>query len=213
MITKNDWDDALDAWVEDERERLGGPPSPEEVVAFLSGALSPADAARVRTLLVYYPELTDLLTERIEQPRVSWKPAALRVYAVAATLVIAMLAIAVAREWKTNTQPSFHTARHELTSFPTRGIAPVQEIAGGQQRYRIVAVPSQLPADGEYEIEITRGKAVLWRAGGVPPVDGAFDISVPGAFLKPGEYALNVYAPHDAERRLIEHYRFRVLDR
>ena len=56
MITKNDWDDALDAWVAEECERLGGPPTPEEVVAYLSGDLPDAEVTRIRALMVYYPD-------------------------------------------------------------------------------------------------------------------------------------------------------------
>ena len=65
MTTKDDWDAALDVWAREERERLGGPPEPEEVVAFLRGELPPEEAARIRALLVYYPELNTLLDDAV----------------------------------------------------------------------------------------------------------------------------------------------------
>jgi hypothetical protein len=63
MIGKDDWDAATSDFMARERERLGGPPSAEDVVAFARGELTGAQAERVRTLLVYYPELLAPLPE------------------------------------------------------------------------------------------------------------------------------------------------------
>jgi hypothetical protein len=68
MNTKADWDAAAAELMAAERERLGGPPSPEEVAAFVSGELSEAEAERIRALLAYYPELTSILTEPAPPP-------------------------------------------------------------------------------------------------------------------------------------------------
>ena len=64
MSDRNDWHAATDELRARERERLGDPPTPEEVVALSRGELSDAEAARVRALLVVYPDLTDVLTGR-----------------------------------------------------------------------------------------------------------------------------------------------------
>jgi hypothetical protein len=63
MIGKDDWDAAAEELMARERERLGEPPTPEEVVAYSRGELSDEQAERVRALLVAYPQLTDVLTE------------------------------------------------------------------------------------------------------------------------------------------------------
>lgn len=208
MITKRDWDNALDTWVEAERERLGGPPSPEDVVAYLSGELPPAEAARVRALLVYYPELTPLLTERIEKPRVVRKPFALRLYAVAATAVIALLGVNAIEQRRESARPAVVVSQHELNANLTRsGGGSTYELPAGRERYLITAVPTDPPTEPAYTLEITREGRVLWRARGVRPVDDTFVIDVPGAFLKPGSYALNVRAGD----RLVERYPFKCV--
>lgn len=211
MTTKRDWDNALDTWVEEERERLGGPPSPEDVVAYLSGELPAAEAARVRALLVYYPELTPLLTERIEQPRVVRKPLALRLYAIAATAVIALLGVNAIEQRRESARPAVVVSQHELNANLTRsgGGRFTYELPAGRERYLITAVPAQPPTETAYTLEIRRDGRVLWSARRVRPVDDTFVLDVPGAFLEPGAYALDVRAGG----RLIERYPFRCVTR
>lgn len=208
MITRTDWDNALDSWVADERERLGGPPSPEEVVAYLSGELPPAEAARVRALLVYYPELTPLLDERIEKPRVLGKPRVLQAYAIAATVTIALLTGVVVRLQEKSDQPAVPSSAHEFHALLARGVrsAVAYELPAGQERYLITAVPIEPPSEPAYEIEITRETAVLWRARGVRPLNDTFVIDIPGGFLTPGTYTLSI----KSAGHIVERYRFNV---
>lgn len=194
MTTKTDWDAALDSWIDDERERLGGPPTPEEIVAFLNGELPPAEAARVRALLVYYPELTPMLAERIEKPRViAHRPRALQLYAVAATLIIALLSADTFLQRRRNAQPVALTAHHVFTPTLTRGgVGAAYELPAGEARYLLTIVPAERPSDSEHEIEIARDSRVLWRARDVRAIGDAFVIDVPGRFLDPGTYTLHV---------------------
>jgi hypothetical protein len=209
MITKDDWNDALDAWIVEERERLGGPPTPEEVVAYLSGQLPPAAAARVRALLVYYPELTPLLTERIEKPRELRQPFfALRLYAAAATLALVTVGATAIREHQRSIAPVALSSHHEFTADHTRGAGPSFVLAGGQRRYLVTAVPTEAPIESAYELEIARNSRVLWTATNVRPIDNAFVIDIPGEFLAPGEYTLSIRAGE----RLVDHYPFRVTE-
>ena len=207
MITKNDWDAALDAWVDGECERLGGPPTREEVVAYLRGELPPAEAARVRALLVYYPELTSLLTERIEKPLPVRRPRALQLYAVAATLVIALLSTDAFVQRRRSAQPAALTSHHIFSPSLTRGGAdPAYELPAGEERYLLTIEPVDTPADEEHEVEIARESRVLWRASGIRPIDDAFVIDVPGRFLAPGTYTLRVRTGG----KLVARYTFRV---
>ncbi|HEX6095772.1 MAG TPA: hypothetical protein VF432_05550 [Thermoanaerobaculia bacterium] len=204
MITKTDWDAALDAWVDAECERLGGPPTQEQIVACLRGELPPDEAARVRALLVYYPELTPLLTQRIEKrPR----PRALQLYAVAATLIIALLSADTFVQRRRNVQPAAFSAHHELRPILTRsGANATYELPSGEAHYLLTLVPVETPGEEEHEVEIARGSRVLWRARGVRPIDDAFIIDVPGQFLEPGTYTLRVRAGH----QLVARYTVRV---
>lgn len=203
MTTKAEWNAALDSWVAEERDRLGGPPSPEEVVAYLSGELSGDAGARVRALLVYYPELTPLLDGRIE-PRPRRRPFALQAYAAAATFVIGALLFV-----RDDRDPIVATSHHELTPFRARGPAAVYELPAGEPQYLVTIVPSSPPA-GAYDIEIARGGKVVWRARDVRAVDGTFVLTIPGAFLDDGTYTLNV---RSGGGRLVDQYRFRITPR
>ena len=211
MITKNDWDDALDAWVAEERERLGGPPTPEEVVAYLRGELAPNEAARIRTLLVYYPELTPLLNERLDEPRSLRKSLAPRLFAAAAMLAVATLTTLLIQERQRNMLPSAHSSHHELSALRVRGSEVAIELPAGEERYLLTVVPSEPPSEDEYQIEIVHESEVLWSASGIRPIDDIFDITVPGRFLKPGTYTLNVYALGGVQPQLADRYTFRVV--
>ena len=205
MITKTDWDDALDAWVDGECERLGGPPPQEQIVAYLRGELPPEEAARVRALLVYYPELTPLLTQ---QPPASHRPRALQLYAVAATLIIALLSADAFVQRRRNAQPAALSAHHVFSPSLTRsGASATYALPAGEARYLLTIVPVERPALVEHEVEIARESRVLWRARGVRPLDDTFVIDVPGHFLEPGTYTLRVRAG----QQLVARYTFRVL--
>ena len=199
MITRDDWNAALDAWVEQERERLGGHPSPAEIAAYLRGELSAAESARVRALLVYYPELTPLLAKPRSR-RISW----VHGYAIAATLVVAFLAIQPRKPG----EPVVPTSRHEFTAFRVRGPAPEYEIPAGDSPYQIVAVPSVPPADDPYRIQIVRDSQLVWSID-VRPLEDTFVIDIPGKFLKPGAYTMRI----SRQGELIERYPFRVVAR
>lgn len=206
MITTDDWNDALDAWIAEERERLGGSPTPEEIVAFLRGELSPAEAARVQALLVYTPELTPLLSERSDRERATRKRASLRIYAGAVTLAVVLFGTDALQQRRRNAQPTVPSSHHEFNALLARGPAPVSELVAGQERYLITAVPSAPPAEPAYKLEITRDSRVLWSARDVRPIDDTFVIDVPGRFLTPGTYTLSVLA----DGRLVDRYPFRV---
>jgi anti-sigma factor RsiW len=206
MITKSNWTDALDAWVAEERERLGDPPTPEEIVAFLRGGLPPPEAARVQALLVYNPELTPLLAERSDRLRATRKRTSLRIYAGAVTLAAVLLGTDAMQQRRRSAEPSLPSSHHEFNALLARGPAPVYELPAGQERYLITAVPSAPPAEPAYELQILRGSRVLWSARDVRPVADTFVIYVPGRFLAPGTYTLNVLA----DGHLVDRYPFRV---
>jgi hypothetical protein len=61
MIRKTDWQTAYRDLIAEGRQRMGDPPTVEEIEAYLRGDLAAEDAERVRELLIYYPELADAM--------------------------------------------------------------------------------------------------------------------------------------------------------
>ena len=61
MIRKTDWQAAYRDLIAEGRQRMGEPPTAEEIEAYLRGDLAAEDAKRVRELLIYYPELADAM--------------------------------------------------------------------------------------------------------------------------------------------------------
>lgn len=57
MITRSDWQTVNEQRMAADRERLGGPPPTEEILAYLRGELSAEDEERMRERLVCHPEL------------------------------------------------------------------------------------------------------------------------------------------------------------
>jgi hypothetical protein len=194
MITKQDWDTALDRWIVRERERLGGPPSPEEVVAFTRGELPQRESARVRALLVYYPELTPLLDDAIP-PRVSalaWRDA--RLGAIAAAFIIAVLSVMLVLQMKHDREPFAYTSRHTVDLRNSRGGTEwhIYALPSNEEQVLLdVLLPEDLPYRA-YRVEITdvRQSKIVWSAA---ELRAPFSISIPRKFLRPGTYRLDVY--------------------
>jgi len=66
MIDRSEWDDAADAFLARERERLGPPPTAAELAAYARGELTEEETARIRALLVVHPEAADMLTADVD---------------------------------------------------------------------------------------------------------------------------------------------------
>lgn len=206
MLTRDDLNDALDSWFVEERERLGGKPPAETIVAFLRGQLPAEESARVQTLLAYYPELTPLLKERSDKERAARKRTTLKMYVGATTLMAAILASDTLQQRRKSGQPVVPSSHHEFNPLLARGPATIYELTAGQQRYLITIVPSEPPAATAYNLEIARDARVLWRAQHVRPVNDVFIIDIPGAFLTPGTYTLSIRA----DGKIVDRYSFRV---
>jgi hypothetical protein len=217
MTTNNDWLAAAEAAIVEERERLGGPPSPEEVVAYLAGELPRAEAARIRALLVYYPELTPLLDERVvvRQRHNVWLPVAAMLVAAIAGVLALREQHDVARLRDTMSAPYVHGSRHELLATSLRGVrsvSPAYELPPDEDRYLLVPTLAYAPAYPDYRLDLVdlrRGR-VVWSAHGVQPAGRAFTISVPRQFLHAGMYELGVYGLADGRTDLLASFRLHV---
>jgi len=63
MVEELDWKALYRRLITEGRERAGDPPTADEVDALFRGDLSEEEAARVRGLLVYYPEIARVMTQ------------------------------------------------------------------------------------------------------------------------------------------------------
>src|SRR5258708_30018936 len=63
MIEKSEWDILYRSLIAEGRKGLGEPPSADEVQALFDGELPDEEAARVRALLVYYPEMARVMMQ------------------------------------------------------------------------------------------------------------------------------------------------------
>ena len=63
MVNRSDWETAYRDVIERGRERVGDPPTPEQLVAWSRGELPESEAERIRELLAYYPDLAEALAE------------------------------------------------------------------------------------------------------------------------------------------------------
>lgn len=202
MITKNDWTEALDAWIVAERERLGGPPTPEEVVAYTCGELAGAEAARVKALLVYYPELTPLLTVQKRHRIARLMPAA------------AGVGIGVLMTLLMQPRPSdlwVHPSRHELHAVQTRGASatpPVYELPADEKRYLLTLVLSHEANYPKYRIDIANVTSTITSE----PADNAFEVSIDRELIRGGIQRVDVYGLDQGGEHHLESYRIRVRD-
>jgi len=201
MIAKHEWDLGLNEWIIEERERLGGPPMPEEVVAFTRGELPESEAERVRALLVYYPELTSLLDE-VETPA-PWNYA--RLMTLAAAVVIAVLSVLLVQKTRENREPFAYTARHVVDLRLSRGhtVAQVYALPVREEKYLLdVLLPDDLPYRA-YRVDIvdTRRSKIVWSKDDVQP---PITIAIRRSFLRAGMYRMDIYGATNARMEMVE---------
>lgn len=63
MVSDPDWKEAYQRLLADGRNRLGPPPTAEQVQALFAGELPEAEVEKVRELLAYYPEMARAMTD------------------------------------------------------------------------------------------------------------------------------------------------------
>lgn len=201
MTTRKDFDAAVESWAAGKRERLGGPPSSEEIAAYLRGDLSPEEHERVRTLLVLHPELNDFLKVR----RRTWLPA----FNIAATILIAILGVALYVRRDTPEEPRVLAPAHVLRARDERAPAPPLVLPRDVAVHRLIVDPPESPSYRIELIDVSEKEAkTVWRAERVRRNEGEpLEILLPRAFLEGRAYRLDVYGAY-AER--LESFRLQV---
>jgi len=213
MITANDWNDALASSIAEERERLGGRPTAEEIVAYTRGELDPATTQRVRALLVYNPDLTPYLRLRERKPRFF-----LRLQTLAAGLLLPVLALSgwmVSNAHRIAMQPQVMLARQELRVTPTRGSGTRAATIVRADRYLLAPRLRGTPTEGTYRLQLldlsSAEPKVVWTTQDVRPIGRSFELAIPGEFLREGDYRLDIEATDRAASPSVERFAFRVV--
>ena len=239
MITKSELQAIHGQMLAERRRRLGAPPTNEELFAFMRGELSSDDEARVRELLIAYPELARAMAEPFPedgelseaelashwnslQKRIHGDPAQRRVRywqrtsaALAAAMILAFGGLVWQRQ--ASLAPRVATSRHLLLPDGQRGAGePATVISADGNAFVLIASLIDPPACDAYRLEIvTAGGAprTLWRSAALGrPGNDTFEIVVPRAFLAPGLYKVIVYGVTGERQEQLSSYSLRVPD-
>lgn len=232
MIRKSDWQAVQDEMIAEDRRTLGAPPTVEEMLAYASGELAPEEEARVRALLVAYPELARALTvpfpaeggEGVSQQDVSrrWKSFQTQIrpeekrgkvlqfwrtsFALAATLALVFGGLL----WRESRDEPRVLGDAQLLAGAQRGGAspPVTLDAGDAPAVLIVPLYGAGSFE-RYRLELVDTKErVLWRSGLLKRSDDdAFRIEVS---LDAGDYRVVLYGVDATREQRLDTYSLRV---
>ncbi|HEX7152541.1 MAG TPA: hypothetical protein VF618_13720 [Thermoanaerobaculia bacterium] len=187
MITKNEWDEAIDDYLAAERERLGPPPTAEELAAYRRGALSEEGAARVRALLVCWPDV--VFEEEVQPVR---RLPFLRYLPVAAVTTLAFIGgMLVPRLAQ---QPKVFAQTHVLRPAVSVRGTPVNQTVSVKEDSLLILTLDQHPSAATYRLEIVEpaSSRVVRRFDDLPPQpDDTFAVELRG--VAAGQYRLDLY--------------------
>jgi hypothetical protein len=236
MIGKSDWDAAHESVLQEGRERLGPPPTAEELNAYAAGELSAEETARVQELLAYYPDVArtllaeDLLSE--EELAHDWKSLIARtraaetqrrvriwqtIAAVAAVLAIVMSALFA--QTKSN-ERRLTTMLSQPRVVPEVVLRP-EGMRGGDSTATAVSTETEVilnvslfNADeyAEFRMDIVdEAKHVVWsgKAERNEPED-ALNILLPQLFVREAKYQVVLYGLSRGQPKLLQTYTFQT---
>jgi hypothetical protein len=236
MITKADWLAILGDLTAEDREKLGTPPTAEELLAFERGELSPEETERIRRLLVAYPALAHAVAQpfpgederlpdeemdrrwaelrgRIREPR---KPGRVLVFwrALAAGLAIALVGVA----WQAHREramPFVVGDAQILEPDGRRGGGPEGVTLSPNGEWTLLTVPiigSTGYDDYRLDIYAPEAEKPSWRSGAlVRRSNDAFAILVPKPFLAaPGTYRIVLFGLRGSSEEQLATYSVRV---
>jgi hypothetical protein len=239
MITKSELQAIHGQLLADRRRRLGPPPSNEELFAFMRGELAAEDEARVRELLIAYPDLARAMAEPFPeesdlsdveldahwsslQKRIHGDPVQRRVRfwqrtsaALAAAMLLAFGGIVWQRQ--ASVAPRMAAGAHVLFPDGQRGPGDAATLitADGDSYLLIVSLIHPRKFD-KYRLELVTTSAAprtLWSSPALRrPDNDTFRIVVPGAFLAPGRYQVTVWGVSGERQEQLSTYSLRVTE-
>jgi hypothetical protein len=205
MIRKTDLQDVIEEMNEEDRQRLGDPPTFDEMLAYTRGELSAEEEQRVRELLICYPELARTLTEPFEPEETATLAPVLRFRHVWTALAAALALVFAGLYWQADTKARRldrqlslpHVVANEQLLLPDgqRGREHATTLTVTGDSYLLIAALIHEARYPQYRLEIVdAGAKPLWRQAGLQPRDNdTFAVLVPRAFLPPGEYQVVLY--------------------
>ena len=239
MNTKSDWTAVHEQMLEEQRRRLGPPPTVEELEAYSRGELSPGEEDRVRALLVCYPDLArtlisyddveadDSLTP--EQLAADWKslqkrlPAADRTnnvlpfWRTTAAIAAALAVVFGGLLWRARSelsQPRLATEEYVLRSDGARG--PGDDAVVVSARGELVLFSGVLRPQTDfkqYRLDLVSADGnKLWSSAVQPwREDGYFSLLIPRSQLERGRrYQVVLNGVDGARQEVLEKYSIRI---
>jgi len=238
MITKSELQAIHGRITSERRDRLGPPPTDEELFAFMRGELSPADEARVRELLIAYPELARAMAEPFPgedeaelseiEMAVHWNALQKRIHgdatqrrtrawqwtsaALAAALVVAFVGLVRFRQ--ESLAPRVASDAQLLLPDGQRGAGdPFPPLTAQGDSFVLMASLINPPPFPAYQLEIVDAGAsnIVWTSAALQrPANDTFQIVVPRSFLAAGKYRIIVYGVNGARQERLASYSLRV---
>ena len=222
MITRNEWLSAADAFIDEERARLGGPPTDEERAAYVRGELPDAEMERVRALIVYYDDGSLSEEEKAEdwaaieasiaaQPKhESWRR---WLVPMAAALVVAFLAGRFSRS--NDPEPRLHAGGLILESQRTRGVNPeIADLPAEEETFLLEVRLGAAATFPRYRMEVVSIESTpprtVWSGEVELHSGNTLELSLPHSFLDPGLYRIDVSGLNGSNRETLEKFTVRV---
>jgi hypothetical protein len=216
MITKADWQSVNQELMADQRERLGEPPTADELLAYMRGELPPEDEERVRELLVCYPELARSLAEPFPAQPGFFETHAVSFYRVAAAVAAAvaiLFGVMLWRSQQTGIDPRVSWKAVTLMPDGSRGAEQPIVLEADTDYLLAPAILDQREFAG-YRVDLvdagTRPPRVVWSGRRERREDDTFVVDVQRSFLKPGRYQLVVYGIEGSRAEELARYTIRV---
>jgi hypothetical protein len=220
MMNASDWRAVRDDLIAGDRAALGEPPTVDELLAYERGELSEDEAARVRQLLIAYPDLArafaapfpadgdaelpdDVVNHQWKKFRAGGGETGGRVLqfwrgfaAVAAALAVVFGAML----WQKHAellQPRVLPEAHILTPDGSRGGESSHYAVTPSGDAVLLVVSIVGPAEYErYRLELVRGESHerIWSSEPLRATpNNTFDIDIPSRALAPGTYQVIAY--------------------
>ena len=218
---KTELHDLIGEMNDEDRRRLGEPPTFEEMLAYTRGELSGAEEQRVRELMVCYPELARTVTEPFAPEETHLAPV-VRFRHVWTAIAAAIALVFAGLYWQAESKarrmnhelavPHVVSTEQLLLPDGNRGGAHATILSVAGDSYLLVATLINAARFSSYRLEITdSGAKPLWSQAGLQPRDNdTFAIIVPRTFLPAGEYQVVLYGENGARGERIATYTVRV---
>jgi len=229
-MERSDWDKAYQLLIAEGRERLGGEPTPEEIMKLELGELSEQEAADLRERIALYPDLARMLAAPFPQddqvapvvkhPR-SPLTTASHVVAVAAAAVAIVFGVLFFQTKRDRDrlaplalQPQSSIENVNFPANVDRGPVNERRLSSHADYFLMIpAVGDDVPSYPDYRVAILdvsgNEPRVVWTQTGIRRrSDNSFEILVPRSFFTARKYQIVIEGLDGAASRELARYTF-----